>query len=71
MKNQEMDPGTSAFLHCFCEQCNSIPCTCGWQYRKWSDERIASFIAGILTCKGNKKDILERAEEIIKLQDSE
>lgn len=48
-----------------CEKCWDTPCTCGWEYRNYSDEAFAKFIADILSYKETKLGILEKAKEII------
>lgn len=49
-----------------CEKCWSTPCECGWEYRYWTDEYFAQFIAEILTYKEDKIGILNKAKIIIK-----
>lgn len=48
-----------------CEKCWGTPCTCGWEYRNYTDEYFAKFIADILSYKDNKIGILEEAKKII------
>lgn len=48
-----------------CEKCWNTPCTCGWEYRNYTDDNFAKFIADILSYKDNKIGILEEAKKII------
>jgi hypothetical protein len=37
-----------------CDKCWDDPCTCGWEYRRWTDEAIAAqrdMLQGILTAR--------------------
>jgi hypothetical protein len=37
-----------------CEKCWDTPCTCGWDYRRWTDEQIAAqrdMLQGILDAR--------------------
>lgn len=32
-----------------CSKCWSTPCECGWDYRKWTDEKMIEHISSIVS----------------------
>lgn len=48
-----------------CEKCWDTPCTCGWDYRNWSKERLEIFIQGVLSMhpKETQKEIIQKIKE--------
>ena len=49
-----------------CERCWDTPCTCGWGYRDWSDERAADIIAAVVKMRTrvDAARILDRAVKL-------
>jgi len=54
-----------------CPKCWEIPCSCGYEYKDWDDERLIEFLTNVLSYK-NKFDALRLLGEAFnKMQERE
>lgn len=48
-----------------CEKCWDTPCTCGWDYRKYSKERLQTFVEAVISMhpKETQIEIINKIKE--------
>lgn len=42
-----------------CEKCWDTPCTCGYQFINYSQEKLVEFIKSVTSQRPDKKEIIE------------